>query len=84
MGLDLHAFLRPHKQDPSVHMAVEGDPFFLDLPQGSQAEHLESPAVGEDGPLPPHKLVQAAPAVNQLVSGTDVEVVGVAQLHLAL
>ena len=65
-------------------MAVEGDPFFFDFPQRSQAEHLEPPAVGEDGPLPPHKLVQAAPAVDQLVPGTDVEVVGVAQLYLAL
>ena len=48
------------------------------MAQLGKAEHLKSAAVGEDGAVPAGKLVQAAHIGNDLITGTQVEMIGVA------
>jgi len=53
---------------------VLGDPAAL-----REAEYLKAAAIGQDGPLPSDESMQAAPPSNELVAGTKIEMVGVAQ-----
>ena len=80
--LDLHTLLRAHKDAVAVQMGSKGHTFFRDLTELGQAEHLESAAVGQDGAVPAGKLVQAAHIGYQLVTGAQMQVVGVAEHHL--
>ena len=81
--LDLHALFRAHEDLVAVQMGMEGHALFGDVAQLGETEHLESAAVGEDGAVPAGELVQAAQLCHQLVPRTQVQVVGVAQHHLA-
>ena len=80
--LDLHTLLRAHKDAVAVQMGSKGHAFFRDLTQLGQAEHLESAAVGQDGAVPAGKLVQAAHIGYQLITGAQMQVVGVAEHYL--
>ncbi len=84
VGLDAHGLLRPHENLPPVNVGGEVDPLLLDAPQGGQGEDLEAAGIRQDGPLPVHEFVQPPHPPYQLVAGPEVEVVGVAQLNLAL
>ena len=83
IGLNLHTFLRAHENLPSVDVGGKVHAFFLDFPQGRQAEHLKSTGVRQNRAVPGHKLVQAAHLTHHLVGGAQMQVVGVGQLHLA-
>ena len=50
-----------------------------DLAQFTQAEDLEAAGVSQHGAVPAHELVDSAGAADQLVSGTEIEVIGVGQ-----
>ncbi len=63
-------------------MRAEGDALFGDLAQIAEAENLKSAGVGEDGAIPAHETVQAAQAPDQLMTRTQVEVIGVAEKKL--
>ena len=63
-------------------MRLEFGAVFANLPALGQAEHLVPAAVGEHGPIPPDEPVQAAETPNQFITGTKVEVIGVAQNDL--
>ena len=80
--LDLHTLLRTHKDAVAVQMGSKGHAFLRDLTQLGQAEHLESAAVGQDGAVPAGKLVQAAHIGYQLITGAQMQVVGVAKHYL--
>ena len=80
--LNLHTLLRPHKDAVPVQMGGEGHALLGDLAQLCQTEHLKSAAVGQDRPVPAGKLVQAAHIRYQLVAGTQMQMVGVAQHDL--
>ena len=80
--LDLHTLLRAHKDAVAVQMGSKGHAFFRDLAQFGKAEHLESAAVGQDGAVPAGKLVQAAHIGYQLITGAQMQVVGVAEHYL--
>ena len=84
MGLDLHADFRAHEDFAAVHMGIEGNAFLLYFPQDRQGKYLEPAGVGENGTVPSHEFMQAAHAVNQLIAGPDVQMVGIAKLYLAL
>ena len=82
IGLDLHTLLGAHKDLPAVNMGGEIHAFLLDLPQTGQAEHLKSAGIRQDRTVPGHELMQTAALPDQLVRRPQVQMVGVAQLHL--
>ena len=63
-------------------MRVERYAFLGNVAQLGKAEHLKSAAVGQDRAVPAGKLVQAAHIGNDLITGTQVEMIGVAQHDL--
>ena len=63
----------------AVEMRAERDAVVVDRAQVAQADHLVAAGVGQDRPVPGHELVQAAEALDALVAGPQVQVVGVAQ-----
>ena len=81
--MDLHADFRAHKDAFAVHVRAEGDAFLIDFPKLGQGKHLEPAAVCEDGFLPSHKFVEAAQTLDEFVAGADMEMIGIAEFHLA-
>ena len=49
-----------------------------------QRKYLEAAAVGENRSIPTHKFVQAAQCFDLFITWTQVQMIGVAKLHLAL
>ena len=83
IGLDLHRLLRAHKDTATIDVAVEGNTLLLDLPSGTgQGEDLESAGVGQDRTIPVHKLVETTELLDELITGTHVQMIGVAELDL--
>ena len=64
-------------------MRVEIDALLLDLAEPSQGEHLKSAGIRKNRTIPRHKLVQSSHFLDQLVSGAQMQMVGVGQLHLS-
>ena len=58
-------------------MALEFDAFFVDATKAFEREHLEAAGIGEQRPIPCHELVKAAELLDDVLAGTDVQVVGV-------
>src|SRR5690554_2765977 len=56
--LDLDGLFWADKMLGTVQMGAELNPLLRNAAQGAKAEHLETAAVGENGPLPAHKAVQ--------------------------
>jgi len=54
-------------------------PLLLDLAAVGQAEHLVAAAVGQHGSRPADELVEAASPRNQLVAGSQIQVIGIAE-----
>ena len=65
-------------------MRLEGDAFLFHLANAREREYLEPSAVGEDGTVPAVELMQASHSFQHVESGTEVEVVGVAEDDLSL
>ncbi len=84
IGLDLHTLLGAHEDALAVDVGGKFHALLGDLAERCQGEDLESAAVGEDGTRPIHELVESAHVVNELIAGTNVEVVGVGQLDLTV
>ena len=82
ISLNLHALLRAHKDPVSVQMRVEGHAFLGDLAQLGQTEHLKPAAVRQDGAVPFCEFVQAAHIGHQLITRTQMQMIGVAQHDL--
>ena len=82
VGLDLHALLGPHENLFAVHVGGKIDPLLLDAAQFCQREDLKAAAIGQNGAVPVHKLVQSPHLADQPVAGADMEMVGVGKLHL--
>src|SRR6185312_3071549 len=84
--LNLHRQLRRQQMRAAVEMRAEPYPFFGDAAEGfflvlarPQAEDLVATAVGEDGMGPGGELVQSAQAADALVTGAQIQMVGVAE-----
>ena len=56
----------------------------LNLAESRQGKHLESTGICQYRLVPHHKLVQAAELFDNLISRSDVEMVGIGKLHLRL
>src|SRR5581483_107862 len=63
-------------------MRAEGHAFFADLAQIAQAEDLEAARVGEDGARPGHEKMQTAKLADQVDSGPEVKMIGIAEQDL--
>jgi hypothetical protein len=63
-------------------MRGEADTVFFHLPQIGQTEHLKAAGVRKDGALPIAELVKSACLPHDFQTGTEKEVIGVAQNDL--
>ena len=66
----------------TIDVGVKINALFFNLPQSRQGKHLKSAGIREDRAIPVHKFVQTAKLSDQLVAGTDMEVVGIGKFHL--
>lgn len=62
-----------------VQVRSEEDALLGDLAQTAQAEDLIAAGVRQDGPWPPHKLMQPSQALDQLRPGPQIQVIGICQ-----
>ncbi len=65
--------------EAAVEMGAESDALVGYLPRRRQGKNLKSAAVGEDGAVPSHKAVQSPRLGDEIFSGTQGKMVGVAQ-----
>ena len=54
------------------------------LSEAGQRKDLKSAAIGKYRSLPIHKLMKSAHIVYELVSGTDMQMVGIGELYLTV
>ncbi len=80
--LHVHGVLRREEVAAAVEVRAEADTFIGDFAQSAEAEDLKAAGVGEHGARPADELVQAAHAADGFVSGTQVEMIGVAENDL--
>ena len=73
------ALLRRQRAQRAVEVRAELHALLADLAHRREAEDLVAAAVGQDRMRPADERVQAAGARDQLVAGTQVQVVGVAE-----
>jgi hypothetical protein len=71
--------LRGEPVERPVEVAAERHPIVVDHPQVAERHDLEATGIGEDRPIPGHELVQPAEPRDPLVTGAQVEVIGVGQ-----
>jgi hypothetical protein len=62
--LDVDDGLRGEEVRRAIQIALEGDALLGDLPQVSEAEHLEAAAVGKNRGVPAHKAVEPPSALD--------------------
>ena len=82
--LNFHDLLRGEEVVRAVQVRLEAHAIGGDLVAVTEAEDLEAAAVGEDRLGPAHKGVESSQPVDELVTGAQVEVVGVAEDDLRL
>ena len=63
-------------------MGVEPDALLRDFAQLCEREDLKAAAVGQDGTVPGHELMQAAHLFDERIARADMQVIGVRQLDL--
>ena len=77
-----HRVFRTEEVRRPIEMGAKRDAVFGQPAQFAEAENLEAAGVGENRPVPRHKVVQAAQPANGLDPGTKVEMVSVAEENL--
>lgn len=77
--LQADGFFRRHEMPGAIQMRGKGDPLLTDLAQIPQGKNLEPAAVGEDGPVPIHKFVQAAGLLDDILPRPQIQMIGIAQ-----
>ena len=75
--LDGDGMLGRESMGRAVQVRPEGHAVIVDDAQIAERHHLEAAGVGEDRAIPVHEPVQAAEALDPLVSGAQVQVVRV-------
>ncbi len=78
-ALDVQHLLGREVVRGAVNVAADHHPLVRDLADRRQAEHLISPAVGEDGAIPAHQPAQAPGRLEDFRSGTQIQVIRVCQ-----
>ena len=77
--LYLHHFFGREKVFAAVYVRIEPHALVLYIVELCEGEDLKAAAVGEDGPVPVHELVQPSRLSDQLVTGAHIEVIGVCE-----
>ncbi|MNH06159.1 hypothetical protein D3C79_655180 [compost metagenome] len=80
--LDLHGFLGVEEDLLAVDGMTEMHPLLGDLANVTQAEHLETTGVGQDGALPVHEIMQIPVGAHHRLTRPQPEVEGVAKQDL--
>ena len=65
----------------AVNMRPERDAFLRNFAETGETENLETAAIGQNGAVPIHKLMQAAHFPDNIYSRPEVEVVVIGQDH---
>ena len=81
--LDLHTLLWSHKNLMTVNMGLEINALFLDLTKSCQGKHLKAAGISENRSVPDHKFVKSAKFLDQLVSCSYMEMIGIGKLNLS-
>src|SRR5262245_15343266 len=76
--LDVDGDFRAQKLSAAIEVGLKSDPVFTDVPQRTETENLITAAVGENGPIPSHELVQAAESGNRFMTRSKKKVIRVA------
>ena len=69
-------------EEGAVDVRTEDGGVVGDLARRGEAVDLEAATVGEDGAVPAHEAMQAAHLGDEVVAGTEGEVIGVAEDHV--
>ena len=77
--LNRNGLFRREAMRRAVDVTLEGHAVVVDCAGLCQREDLEAARIGEYGEGPTHELMQATHVTHDLVAGTQVEMVGVAQ-----
>ena len=80
--LYLHTLLRTHKNPTTVNMRVKVHALFFDFTQLGQRKYLKSTAVCKNRLVPVHELVKSTHFVYNVIARSDVQMIGIAKLHL--
>ena len=63
-------------------MGVKINALFLYLSKSRQGKYLKTAGIRQNRPVPVHEFMKSAKLLNQLVTGSHVQMVGVGQLYL--
>ena len=66
----------------AIKVRTKTHSFISDFAKLGKTEYLVAAGIGEDGSIPGHEPVQAAKFANQFVTGTEVQMIGVAKNNL--
>ena len=75
--LDFDGTLGRDHPAAAIHVALEFDALLVDATKACEREHLEAAGIGQQRAIPCHELVKAAELLDDVLAGTDVQVVGV-------
>src|SRR5581483_10452261 len=81
-ALDFHRFFRAEKTKRAVNMRTKFDAVRFDFPDFGETENLKAAAVGENWQIPIHEFVQPAGGTNNFQTGSQVEMIRVAENDL--
>ena len=82
LSLDVGRLFRRQQVRRPVEVRSEVRSLLVDGAPRREAEHLIAAAVGEDRPRPADEAVEPAAPRDQVVAGTQIEMIGVAEEHL--
>src|SRR5580700_11899398 len=82
VNLRLHGTLRTKEVRRAIKMRTKRHALLADFAQLVQAENLEAAGIGKDRPRPRHETVQTAHLAYGFDSGTQVEVIRIAEKNL--
>ena len=80
--LDTHAFLRAHEDLMAVEVRGKCHALLLDFPKARQRENLKPAGVCQNRAIPRHKFVQAAHVAHNLVTRTQMQMIGIGKFDL--
>ena len=73
--LNLHTFLRSHKNLVPVYMGVEINSFFFDSSESCQRKNLKPAGICKDWLIPGHKFMKTAQLFHNFISRTHMEMI---------